>query len=282
MKNIDLHNHSRISDGLLTPTELVRLAAKNQVTTLALTDHDDVGGLNEARTEAQALGMGFVNGVEISTTWHKHTIHVVGLNLDPTHAGLLSGLSQVRQGRFERAERIAHELARAGIPGALEGALKYAGNPNIVARPHFARYLVEKGIAKDVPSVFKRFLVKGKSGYVSHQWAQVADAVEWINQAGGIAVLAHPGRYNIGIALMDQLLDEFVEAGGRGIEVVTGNHSRDQVESFSRQADRRSLYASRGADYHGPGESYCEPGRLPPLPAHLVPVWEVWEGKTIQ
>lgn len=282
MKNIDLHNHSQISDGLLTPTELVQLAAKNQVTALALTDHDDVGGLDEARSVAQTLGIGFVNGVEISTTWHNHTIHVVGLNIDPAHPGLLAGLGQVRQGRLERAERIAHELARAGIPGALEGALGYACNPNIVARPHFARYLVEKGIARDVPSVFKRFLAKGKIGYVKHQWAKIAEAVEWINQAGGVAVLAHPGRYPIGVALMDQLLDEFVEAGGRGIEVITGNHTREQAESFARQADRRSLYASRGADYHGPGESFCEPGRLPHLPAHLVPVWEVWEAAAVQ
>jgi predicted metal-dependent phosphoesterase TrpH len=282
MKNIDLHNHSQVSDGLLTPTDLVLLAAKNQVTALALTDHDDVGGLDEARAAAKIAGIDFVNGVEISTTWHHHTIHVVGLAIDPGHVGLQTGLSQVRQGRLERAQRIAHELARAGIPGALEGALAYAGNPNIVARPHFARFLVEKGIAKDVPSVFKRFLAKGKIGYVKHQWAEIADAVSWINQAGGVAVLAHPGRYSIGVALMDQLLDEFVEAGGRGIEVVTANHTRDQAETFARQADRRGLYASRGADYHGPGESFCEPGRLPHLPAHLVPVWECWEGKSLQ
>ncbi|MDE2131777.1 MAG: PHP domain-containing protein, partial [Betaproteobacteria bacterium] len=169
MQNIDLHNHSRVSDGLLAPAELVRLAAGNGVTTLALTDHDDTDGLEEAAQEALALGLRFINGVEVSVTWAQHTIHVVGLNINPGDATLLGGLAAIRGGRLERAEKIAQELAKAGIPGALEGALRHAHNPKIVARPHFARYLVEQGLARDVPSVFKRFLVKGKTGYVKHQ-----------------------------------------------------------------------------------------------------------------
>ena len=276
MQNIDLHNHSRVSDGLLTPAELVRLAAANGVTTLALTDHDDTEGLAEAGEAARGLGVHFVNGVEVSVTWQQHTVHIVGLNIDPANATLLGGLAGIRSGRMERAEKIAHELAKAGIPGALEGALRFAHNPNIVARPHFARYIVEQGLARDVRAVFKRFLVKGKTGYVKHRWADLGDAVSWIRGAGGIPVLAHPGRYAVGRGVMETLIDEFVAAGGQAIEVVTCNHTRDQMELFAAETTRRGLMASRGSDYHGPGESYLEPGKLPPLPPQCVPVWQAW------
>ena len=276
MQNIDLHNHSRVSDGLLAPAELVRLAAANGVTTLALTDHDDTEGLAEASEAARGLGMRFINGVEVSVTWQQHTVHIVGLNIDPANAALTGGLAGIRSGRMERAEKIAHELAKAGIPGALEGALRYAHNPNIVARPHFARYIVERGLARDVHAVFKRFLTKGKTGYVKHQWAELADAVAWIRGAGGTPVLAHPGRYTMGRGAMTTLIDEFVAAGGQAIEVVTSNHTRDQMEHFAAETTRRGLMASRGSDYHGPGESYFEPGKLPQLPPQCVPVWQTW------
>ncbi len=281
IKNIDLHNHSRVSDGLLAPAELVQLAASNGVTTLALTDHDDVDGLEEAALAAGSLGVEFIKGVEVSVTWAQHTIHVLGLNIDPRESTLLGGLAGIRSGRMERAERIARELAKAGISGALEGALRYAHNPNIVARPHFARYLVEQGVARDVPAVFKRFLVKGKTGYVKHCWAAMGDAVSWIRGAGGIPVLAHPGRYSLNRSAMDLLMDEFVEAGGRGIEVVTCNHTQEQVLFFADQAVRRGLMASRGSDYHGPGESRLEPGKLPPLPPQCIPVWQAWDDTSL-
>ena len=276
MQNIDLHNHSRVSDGLLAPADLVRLAAANGVTTLALTDHDDTEGLAEAASTALGLGIRFINGVEVSVTWQQHTVHIVGLNIDPANATLMAGLAGIRSGRLERAEKIAHELAKAGIPGALEGALRHAHNPNIVARPHFARYIVERGLARDVRAVFKRFLIKGKTGYVKHHWAELADAVAWIRGAGGIPVLAHPGRYTVGQVAMTRLMDEFVAAGGQALEVVTSNHTRDQVDHFAAETTRRGLMASRGSDYHGPGESYLEPGKLPPLPAQCVPVWQAW------
>lgn len=277
MQNIDLHNHSRVSDGLLAPAELVRLAATNGVTDLALTDHDDLGGLEEAAQAALRHGIRFINGVEISVTWQQHTIHIVGLQVDPTNAVLCNGLHAIRSGRLARAERMAQDLARAGIPGALEGALRHAHNPNIIARPHFARFLVEQGIARDVPSVFKRFLVKGKTGYVRHAWAELNEAVSWIRGAGGIAVLAHPGRYSVNDNTMNTLIDEFVHAGGEAIEVVTSNHTREQTELFAAQVMRRGLLASRGSDYHGPGESRFEPGKLPALPVQCRPVWQRWE-----
>ncbi len=276
MQNIDLHNHSRVSDGLLAPADLVRLAAANGVTDLALTDHDDVGGLEEARQAAKQQGIRFVNGVEISVTWQHQTVHIVGLQVDPDNRSLQEGLQAIRSGRLARAERMAQDLARAGIPGALEGALRHAHNPNIIARPHFARFLVEQGLARDVPSVFKRFLVKGKTGYVRHAWAELSQAVSWIRGAGGVAVLAHPGRYALNDLTLNTLIDEFVQAGGEAIEVVTSNHTREQTDYFAAQVVRRGLLASRGSDYHGPGESRFEPGKLPALPLSCPPVWQRW------
>lgn len=274
MQNIDLHNHSRISDGLLTPGALVGLAATNGVTGFALTDHDDVAGLAEARQEAALRGLGFVSGVEVSVTWQGKTLHIVGLGVDEQNETLQQGLARLRQGRLARAERMAHELARAGIAGALEGARRHAPYSAILARTHFARFLVEQKLARDMSAVFKRFLVKGKPGYVSHHWAPLEEALAWILGAGGVAVLAHPGRYRLAMTEMSQLLDEFADLGGRGIEVSTANHSREDLARFAGLAVHRGLMASRGADYHGPGESRMEPGRIPPLPAGVMPVWE--------
>ncbi len=276
MSNYDLHTHSNISDGLLPPAELVERAAAAGVSTLALTDHDDVAGLPQARETAERLGIDLVNGVEISVTWRKRTIHIVGLRIDPLHEPLVQGLSAIRQGRALRARRMADSLAQAGIAGALEGAYRYADNPEIIGRTHFARFLVHMGYAKDVRTVFRHYLVGGKPGYVPHEWAALADAVQWIVAAGGIAVLAHPGRYDLGRQLLPELIGEFKEAGGQAIEVVTGSHTPDQYNLFARYAQEFDLLASRGSDFHGPGESYVEPGALPPLPASVRPVWHDW------
>lgn len=278
MPLIDLHCHSTVSDGVLKPSELVRLAADNGVKILALTDHDDVAGLEESRGAAQEAGVTLVNGTEISVTWSGRTIHVVGLGVDPGHEGPRQGLQAVRAGRGERAGRIAAELERAGISGSLEGARAFAANPGIISRTHFARFLVEKGYAKDIKTVFKRYLAKGKPGYVSHRWAELAEAVGWIRQSGGTAVLAHPGRYDLGRTKMDELLSEFKDVGGIGIEVVTGNHTREQFLEFAAYARHYGLLASCGSDYHGPGESHMEPGRLPDLPPGCRPIWHAWAG----
>jgi hypothetical protein len=280
MENIDLHNHSRVSDGLLSPTELVRLAAANGVTTLALTDHDDIEGLEEAKAAANEAGVDFINGVEVSVTWGNHTIHVVGLNINPKQSELVEGLRQIREGRLARAKIIGDELAKVGIHGAFEGALRFAENPNIIARPHFARFIVEQGYAKNVSQVFKRYLIKGKPGFVKHRWADLADALSWIRAADGIPVLAHPGRYEMGKAQMDLLIDEFVGHGGLALEVVTSNHTKDQVEIFANHVRKRNLMASRGSDFHGPGESFCEPGKLPELPYGCKPVWQTWSSQS--
>lgn len=273
MPRIDLHCHSTVSDGLLAPADVVRRAAAQGVTMLALTDHDDLDGLEAAAAAAGELGIAFVPGVEVSVTWRNHTIHVVGLGIDAGNADLCHGLEALRQGREERARRMGESLARAGIAGAFEGALRLAGSPRLLSRTHFARFLVEQGCARDVKRVFRRFLIRGRPGYVPHQWAGLEQAVAWIRGAGGVAVLAHPGRYEIGKATLGALLGEFKDLGGAAIEVVSGSHAPHQTAEFARHAVAFGLLASAGSDFHGPGESYFDLGRLPDLPAGCTPVW---------
>ena len=282
MLDYDLHCHSAVSDGLLSPTELVARAAERGVKVLALTDHDDLDGLAEARVAAAQHGMRLINGVEISVSWRSYTLHIVGLNVDPAYPPLAAGVAGVRSGRGARAQLMADSLARAGIGGALEGAYSYAGNPSLIGRTHFARFLVESGHCKDVGSVFKNYLVKGKPGYVPHEWASLPDAVGWITGSGGIAVLAHPGRYMagrkpMGRPTMRELLQEFVALGGRAVEVVSGSHTPEQYAEFARYAEEFNLLCSCGSDFHGPGESYRDLGRLPDFPLNCRPVWQAWE-----
>lgn len=273
--NFDLHCHSAVSDGLLPPAELARRAAANGVDLWALTDHDDLGGLNEAAEAAREAGMDFLNGVEISIEWREVPIHIVGLGFDAAHAGLGAGLESIRQGRIGRARRMSDALAAIGIHGVFEGAMRYAGNPNLISRAHFARYLVEIGIAKDVQSLFQHYLTPGKPGYVDHRWATLEDAVGWINAGGGVAVVAHPGRYRMSGPDQRRFLGEFKDAGGRGIEVVCGSHTGEHVMHFARLARHYEFHASRGSDFHGPEESYVDLGRLAPLPEDLKPVWRL-------
>lgn len=272
----DLHSHSTASDGVLSPSDLVLRAAQQGVGVLALTDHDEVHGLAEARVAAAHAGIELVNGVEISVSWAGRTVHVVGLRVDPGHTELLAGLASNRSGRRERAQRMADSLSAVGIPGSLDGARRFADNEELISRTHFARFLVDKGYVKDVKTVFKKFLVRGKPGYVSHQWASLADAVMWIRGAGGIAVLAHPGRYDMGKEKMSLLLKEFKDLGGLAIEVVTGSHTPDQVPIYAALAEDYGFYASVGSDFHAPGEGGRELGRMMPLPERCRPVWMAW------
>ncbi len=272
--NADLHCHSSVSDGLLAPAELVRRAHANGVDLLALTDHDELEGLAEARAMADELGLRFADGVEISVSWGDDaTLHIVGLGIDPSYAVLDVGLAQLRSGRDARAMRMAAELDRVGIHGAYEGALRYVSNPALVGRSHFARYIVEAGYAKDVKSVFDYWLAKDKPGYVSHHWTTLATALSWIHGAGGVAVIAHPGRYRITKKELRRLLGEFRDLGGEGIEVLSGSHSDDEILTIARYAREFGFLASRGSDFHGPGESRIDLGKMPPLPEDLKPVW---------
>ena len=273
--NADLHCHSVVSDGTLTPEALAARAKANGVGLWALTDHDEIGGQHRAIAAAHAQGMDYLTGVEISVTFADTTVHIVGLGFDPDDARLAQGLAATRGGRGERAKDMAEQLAQAGIPGAYEGALQFVGNPALISRTHFARFLVETGVCKDTPEVFRRFLTEGKPGYVPHRWATLGDAVRWITQAGGMAVIAHPARYKFSANEEYALFSEFKQHGGRGVEVVTGSHTAAEYATYAEMAQEFGLAASRGSDFHSPDESHTDLGALPLLPGTLTPVWEL-------
>jgi len=272
--NADLHCHSVLSDGTLEPEALAARAKANGVELWSLTDHDELAGQRRARDAAAALGLPYLTGTEISVSFAGTTVHVVGLGFDLDDPQLVAGLAATRGGRGPRAREMGEALARAGIPGAYEGALKHAGNPELVSRTHFGRFLVERGVCADTQEVFRRFLVEGKPGFVPHRWARLGDAVRWIVDAGGIAVIAHPARYRLTPTEDYALFVEFKAHGGRGVEVVTGAHSAADAARYAETAREFGLLASRGSDFHSPGESRIDLGGLPPLPAGLEPVWE--------
>lgn len=273
--NADLHCHSVVSDGTLTPEALAERAKANGVELWALTDHDEVGGQARALAAAKAVGMKYLTGVEISVTFIGHTVHIVGLGMDPDNAALVQGLRDTRGGRKQRAMEMSDGLAKVGIHGAYDGALPYVGNPELISRTHFARFLVETGVCKDTSEVFRKYLTEGKPGYVPHRWASLKDAVTWITEAGGMAVIAHPARYKFTPNEEFALFTEFKGHGGRGVEVVTGSHSAAEYVSYAHTAKEFGLAASRGSDFHSPDESHTELGTLPLLSGELTPVWEL-------
>ncbi|UXH80819.1 3',5'-nucleoside bisphosphate phosphatase [Roseateles amylovorans] len=278
--NADLHCHSTVSDGTLAPEVLAARAKANGVELWALTDHDEVGGQQRAMDAALALGMPYLTGVEISVTFAGKVVHIVGLGFDHRHPSLVDGLRATRQGRGARAREMSDDLAKVGIRGAYEGALKYVGNPELISRTHFARFLVDAGHCSDVSEVFRRYLTEGKPGYVPHRWASLGDTVRWIREAGGVAVIAHPGRYGFTPTEEYALITEFMAHGGRGIEVVTGSHTSADIVQYTGTAQEFNLLASRGSDFHSPQESRIDVGRLPDhLSGQLKPVWTVLEDR---
>ncbi|MFO1396535.1 MAG: 3',5'-nucleoside bisphosphate phosphatase [Burkholderiales bacterium] len=276
MPRFDLHSHTTASDGVLAPADLVARAVAQGVDVLAVTDHDDTAGLAQARAAAAGTRLTLVDGVEISVTWERHTVHIVGLQVNPAAPALDEGLAALRRGRDGRARAIAESLRTAGIAGAYEGALAFVTSERLISRTHFARFLVERGHVKDTKSAFKRYLVRGKPGYVPHTWAPLADAVAWIHAAGGQAVLAHPGRYPLTATGMRRLLGDFRDAGGDAIEIVSPSHSAAQASEFATHARVFGLAGSCGSDFHDPDESWIDLGALPPLPAGVTPVWAHW------
>lgn len=272
----DLHCHSTASDGVLPPAAVVARAHANGVTSLALTDHDGLSGIPEASDAAAAVGLTLIPGTEISVEWHDHSVHIVGLQIDPNAPALVQGLAGIRDGRASRAERIAAELEKIGFTGILARTMTYVGNPELVSRAHFARALVEMGACKEVKQVFERYLVPGKPGFVPHPWPTLTEALSWIHGAGGVAVIAHPGRYKMSNKVLGQLFSDFREQGGQAIEVASGSHSPVQIAHFGRQARHYAFMGSQGSDFHGPNESYVDLGRSQPLPEGVVPVWEFW------
>ncbi len=273
--NADLHCHSTCSDGTLTPAQAASRAHAKGVELWALTDHDVVDGLAQAATTARDLRLAFLTGIEVSVSFGGETVHIIGLGFDAEDDALRDGIARTRAGRLERALEMAESLAAAGIAGAFHGALPYAGNPELISRTHFARWLVESGRCADTSEVFRRYLVEGKPGFVPHRWAGLGEAVSWIVNAGGVAVLAHPARYGrLSPTSENALFSEFVGYGGRGVEVVTGTHTPADASKYAGFARRFGLLASRGSDFHSPDESRVDFGALPALPSGLTPVWE--------
>ena len=273
--NPDLHCHSTVSDGTLEPEVVAARARANGVDLWALTDHDEVGGLQRAAAAAKAQGLAFLTGAEISVTFANTTVHIVGLGFDASDERLVQGLRQTRGGRGERAQEMAAQLAQVGIAGAYEGALRYVGNPELISRTHFARFLVEQRVCRDTGEVFRRFLTEGKPGFVPHRWARLGDAVRWICDAGGVAIIAHPARYSLSANEEFALFSEFRQHGGQGVEVVTGSHTTAECATYAGMAREFGLAASRGSDFHSPDESHTDLGTLPPLPGDLTPVWDL-------
>jgi hypothetical protein len=273
--NADLHCHSVVSDGTLTPEELAARASANGVELWALTDHDEIGGQHRAAAAARAQGMKYLSGTEISVTFAGQTVHIVGLGFDPDDEGMKLGLQQTRGGRAQRAMEMAEGLAKVGIAGAYEGALQFVGNPDLISRTHFARFLVESGVCRETNEVFRKYLTEGKPGFVPHRWASLRDAVGWITKAGGVAVIAHPARYSFSANEEFALFSEFKAHGGQGVEVVTGSHTAAEYVKYADLAREFGLAASRGSDFHSPDESHTDLGSLPYLPGALTPVWEL-------
>ena len=271
----DLHSHSTVSDGSLSPEHLVARAIDQGVDVLALTDHDGTEGIIAAQAAAQGTKLSLVTGVEISVTWGSSTIHILGLKLDHKNEALQKGLKKIRDYRKERAFKIAERLEKSGISGAYEGASQYA-SPVMLGRVHFAKFLVDKGHAKNINDVFKRYLVRNKPGYVSGEWATLAQAVNWINGAGGQAVIAHPARYKMTATKLRRLITEFKELGGVGLEVVSGRQHPEEIKTLAKLANDFNLLASCGSDFHSPDNTWVELGRLPELPSSVNPIWKKW------
>lgn len=275
IQNADLHCHSTISDGTLSPEDVAARAHAKGVELWALTDHDEVSGQQRAAAAAKALGMRYLTGTEISVTFVGQTVHIVGLGFNADDTALREGLRRTRGGREQRAMEMSDGLAKVGIRGAYEGALAFVGNPELISRTHFARFLVDRGVCKDTNEVFRKFLIEGKPGFVPHRWATLRDAVGWITGAGGMAIIAHPARYKFTPNEEFALFTEFKALGGQGVEVVTGSHTVSEYATYADTAREFGLAASRGSDFHSPDESHTELGTLPFLPANLTPVWDV-------
>ena len=277
--NADLHCHSVVSDGTLQPEALAERAAKNGVELWALTDHDEIGGQKRAAAAAHANGMAYLTGTEISVTFAHETVHIVGLGFDAEDPAMLRGLQATRGGRGDRAKEISAGLAKVGIQNAYEGALKYVGNPDLISRTHFARFLVDSGVCSSTHDVFRHYLTEGKPGFVPHSWASLGDAVRWITQSGGVAVIAHPARYKFTANEEYALFSEFKTHGGQAVEVVTGSHTVPEYAKYADMALEFDLAASRGSDFHSPDESHTDLGALPYLPGQLTPVWELLQAR---
>ncbi|MFL1466259.1 PHP domain-containing protein [Marinobacter sp. HN1S83] len=269
---IDLHCHSTASDGALAPADVVRRAVEQGVSHLALTDHDTIEGLPEAQAAADASGITLISGTELSCLWKTQTIHVVGLDFDRDSPAFVEALARQHENRWARARMIDERLQKVGVADLLEKATDKAGG-DVPGRPHFARVLVEEGKVKDSAQAFKRYLGAGKPGDVRAFWPELSEVVQWITEAGGVAVLAHPRKYRMTATKLRNLIHDFIRAGGRSIEVSTSGQSSGDLGFLAELCRRQELLASQGSDFHFPGAPWCELGNIVKMPDGLEPVW---------
>lgn len=275
--NVDLHCHSTASDGALAPASVVARAHERGVTLLALTDHDTLDGLPEARDTAATLGMRWVSGVEMSCTWGGATLHVLGYGFPLEASALVETLEQLHAGRWLRAEEIDRRLAAKGMPGALEGAraiqAALGDSRNAPARPHFADFLVQQGHVPDRQTAFRRWLGAGKIGDVKQHWPTLEATVATLRAAGAWVSLAHPMHYDFTRGKRRRLVGEFLQAGGHALEVVNGLQADEQTGTLAILTREFGMLASAGSDFHGPG-NWGDIGSYRALPEDLPPLWE--------
>lgn len=274
---IDLHTHSTASDGSYSPADLVGLAARSGIRKLALTDHDTTDGINEARTASQNFEIELISGVELSAQWQNRTLHIVGLYVDPEDTALKAAIARAKNVRADRAREIGSRLEKAGITNAYR-LTKRQHETEQLGRSHFARMLVEQGYAKNFTQVFKRYMVRGKPGYASARWMDLETAINTIHQAGGVAVFAHPARYNLSRTQLRKAIRDFSSWDGDALEIVSGKTNPKEIEDMTRLAQDNNLAGSMGSDFHGPDKPWISLGQLPPFPSQCTPIWQTSES----
>ena len=267
----DLHSHTTFSDGVLAPDQLIARALEKGVDALAITDHDTIdayAGIPRVHDQLKLIA-----GIELSTQWGTAGIHVLGLNIDLDSDAIVTAARIQSETRLERARRIAENLEKKGIAGAFEGALKLSAG-NYIGRPHFAQHLINIGKVDSMHAAFKKYMGDGKAGDVKKHWAELSQIIQWIRDANGIAVLAHPLKYKLTRTRLKRLLDDFIAAGGQGMEVVSGQQTPQHTSDMAQLCEQKKLLASVGSDFHMPGKPWAELGAFAPLPARVVPVWD--------
>lgn len=272
--NVDLHCHTNLSDGSLSPEDLIALAHERKIDILAVTDHDNI----DSHQQISQLNTDFtlISGIEFSTTWRNMGVHIVGLNMDLTNKALLAGIDFQTKARGVRANLIDEKLHHLGFENCLEGAKRFSSG-NQVGRPHFAQHLVDIGAVSNIQQAFKRYLGAGKAGDIKQQWADLETVISWIRGAGGVAVLAHPTKYNMTRTKLCTLIEDFIDFGGEAIEVISGAQKDSTTKSMAKICNDYGLLASCGSDFHAPGQPWAALGMVATLPENCRPVWSQWQ-----
>ena len=272
--NVDLHCHTTVSDGALSPAQLIALAVDREIDMLAITDHDSIDCYRQIDTARADLTL--ITGIELSTTWQGRSVHIVGLNIDLKNPALLEGVSQQSLARDQRAVKISQRLEKLGFENTLQGA-RSISNGGQIGRPHFAQHLVQIHAVTSVQQAFNKYLGSGKAGDIKEHWASLEDVISWIRNAGGVAVLAHPTKYKMTRTKLCLLIEDFIDAGGEAMEVISGAQNPSITGSMAALCHKYNLLASCGSDFHAPEQPWASLGHVPQLPSNCKPVWTHWQ-----